>query len=112
MPCIQTMSGACSWKATWAVWGLTLRPQANLADQLLKARVGSEGIEAGFDGEDHQRPVFFVVGFLQILEGPVFLVECGVNDREIVRGDEGVSGFFLQAVQHSLGFGLTAGGGK
>src|SRR5262252_9646502 len=86
--------------------------ELELPAKLQKTRITAQRIEPGFDGQNQQRPVLFLICLLQIPERLVVFLQCNMNDREIVSRDPARSGSFLEAAENCPRTGCPPRGGK
>ena len=87
---------------------ISLPLRTHLAHQLLKARIRAQRIEAGFDRENHNGPIPFLIRRLEIVQRFLLLVESEANHGEVISGDEIMLGFFLQTSENLSGFRLAS----
>ncbi len=58
-------------------------PKPIAAEEILKAQVGTQGIEAGIHFEESHHPAMVVVDFFKPREGFVFFAEADANVRTL-----------------------------
>jgi hypothetical protein len=75
-----------------------LKPFA--AEEILKAQVGTQGIEAGIHFEESHHPVTVVMGFFEPREGFFFFAQADINQRNMVRRDVTLPREFVQPFEN------------